>query len=92
LIEGSIALGIHRLESGLGHYEYKVLTGGVEFPVSTIQIIGRRAFSRVKVLCWSKVARALRILFHKGWYRYLAPKLPARFRTGQSRLVIRMDF
>lgn len=93
LIEECIGAGFTRLESGLGHYEYKIQTGGKEFGVKLIRVVRKAALSRVRVALHRQVARGLQVLLHKIWYRRIMPRLPARWRSaGQAAVQIRYDF
>jgi CelD/BcsL family acetyltransferase involved in cellulose biosynthesis len=92
LIEAAIGDGFERMDSGLGHYDYKILTGGRETRADVIHVLPRRAASRVQVACCRVGSALLRILLHQLWYRRIMPRLPASFRRGQSRLLLRLDF
>lgn len=92
LIEAAIGDGMERMESGLGHYGYKIATGGKESPVNVISLLHKSLSSRAKVAIYRKLNALLRLFFHKAWYRTIMPRLPAVFRRGQSRLLLRLDF
>lgn len=92
LIEAAIGDGVQRMESGLAHYEYKILTGGKESSVNMIHVVRKGALSRARVFCCRKLNGLLRLVLHKVWYRKIMPRLPAAFRGGQPRLLLRLDF
>jgi len=89
----AIAEGVHRVEGGLGHYEYKLRLGAREYPVYNLWF--RRpggAGVRVRLGCFLGLQEALRLALHKIWYRRVQPTLPACWRRPQSRLWLRHDF
>lgn len=92
LIEAAIAEGFQRMDSGLGHYEYKILTNGVEAPVFTHRIVSASALRRAKIAFYKKFAVCYRIALHKIWYRRITPLLPAKWRRGQSESLMAFDF
>ena len=92
LIESAIGEGFETMESGLGHYEYKLLTGGTELPVQVIHLARQSRLSRFKVAVFRILNRFLGLLLQKGWYRRIMPRLSRAFRTGQSQLLLRLDF
>jgi CelD/BcsL family acetyltransferase involved in cellulose biosynthesis len=92
LLEAAIQGGIQRMDSGLGHYEYKILTGGVETPVNVVYIRRSGGWSGFKFKAWGKFHEFLRLFLHKIWYRKVMPHLPKMFRSGQSELLLRLDF
>ena len=75
MIEAAISEGIRWIEGGPGHYEYKVQLGGQEVPLVSQVIV---ANSRKSRLCWKlfqKAADLLHLLYYRGWFLKLAPKL-----------------
>ena len=91
LIEAAIEERFAVLESGLGHYEYKTLTGGIELPVYVYYIHRAGIFSKIVVAINRGLVSLVRLALHKIWYRKIMPKLPERFRGGQPRLVAQWD-
>lgn len=92
LIESAIQEGLKRMDSGLGHYEYKILTGGIETKVASIRLQSSGSWSKLRTRVWTKIHTVLRLFLHKIWYRKVMPYLPAMFRSGQSKLLVRLDF
>jgi hypothetical protein len=92
LLESAIQGGVKRMDSGLGHYEYKILTGGVETPVTVIYIRRNSGLSGLRFKLWGKFHEFLRLFLHKIWYRKVMPHLPKMFRSGQSELLLRLEF
>ena len=91
LIQAAIGEGFKRMDSGLGHYEYKILTGGKESPALIYQVKSGSALSAARVALYRKWSALLRLVLQKAWYRRIMPKLPKRFRGGQSELLMRLD-
>jgi len=92
LLEDAIRGGVTRMDSGLGHYEYKILTGGKETPVQVIYLHRKGASSALRIRCWQKFNELLKLCLHKVWYRKVMPRLPKAWRSGQSELLMRLDF
>lgn len=92
LIESAIAGRFNVMESGLGHYDYKILTGGKERPVRVLRVARRGAANRLRVAAFGGLSAASRLVLQKVWHRRIMPRLPAKFHTGQSRLQLRLDF
>jgi CelD/BcsL family acetyltransferase involved in cellulose biosynthesis len=92
LIEAAIDEGYDRMDSGLGHYDYKILTGGQESRVDLIHLVAARLGSRLKVMAYRQLGSLLQLLVQKAWYRRISPKLPLRFRGGMPRFLLRFDF
>ena len=92
LIESAIQGGVKRMDSGLGHYEYKFLTGGIETPVSVLYLRNAGSWSNLRVRLWGRFHGLLLLFLHKLWYRKIMPHLPAMFRSGQSQLLLRLEF
>lgn len=91
LIEDVIGAGIQRIDSGLGHYQYKILTNGIESPVFTHRIVSASPMRRAKIAFYKKFGAAYRVVLHKIWYRRVTPHLPAKWRRGQSESLITFD-
>ena len=92
LLEAAIGEKFQRMDSGLGHYEYKVLTNGVETAVFTHRIVSASGIRRARIAFYNKFAAAYRIMLHKIWYRRITPYLPAKWRRGQSEGTLRLEF
>jgi CelD/BcsL family acetyltransferase involved in cellulose biosynthesis len=92
LIEAAIEQGCERMDSGLGHYDYKILTGGKESRVDVIHLVAASLASRLKVMAYRRLGTLLQLLVQKAWYRRISPKLPLRFRGGMPRFLLRFDF
>jgi hypothetical protein len=90
-IEAAIGLGVNEINSGLGHYEYKLRMGGRQIPVGTWRIIGPGWWRRLRVRLFLAATRLLRLLTHKVWYRRIAPKLPGGRGHTQVRWWLRYD-
>jgi CelD/BcsL family acetyltransferase involved in cellulose biosynthesis len=92
LLETAIAEGFETMESGLGHYEYKVLLGGREHTAFILRLHARRAASRVRGRACSAGRDLLMLFSQKLWYKRLSPRLPKYLRSGQSELSLAHDY
>lgn len=88
LIESAIEEGFDHLESGLGHYPYKLLTGGKESAVRTFRVTNRSRWTTLRLPLYRAYAKGVQMLVLKLWYRRLAPRLPLRLRSGQPRFAL----
>jgi CelD/BcsL family acetyltransferase involved in cellulose biosynthesis len=92
LLEAAMNEGFAFMDSGPGHYDYKLLLNGKEFAVVIIRIGSRRLWSRIKQRVYLLVRDIWLVLSVKLWYRRISPWLPKYFRTGQSRMALSLDF
>jgi CelD/BcsL family acetyltransferase involved in cellulose biosynthesis len=88
----AISDGMSRVESGLGHYDYKVRLGAQEHAALTFRIVSRRFRSRLRFAAFSALRTCVSVAYHKIWYRRFAPRLPRIFRRPQAQLWLRLDF
>jgi CelD/BcsL family acetyltransferase involved in cellulose biosynthesis len=87
-----IAEGVQHVESGLGHYDYKVRLGAKEHAALTFRVVASGIFSRARFVLFSYARRCVSLAYHKLWYRRIAPRLPPFFWRPQWRLWLRLDF
>ena len=92
MIDAGIREGKVRLEGGLAHYEYKVRLGAKEYAVKTVRIAARRTGARWRVCVFGLLRSCVGLLYHKIWYRRIAPRLPSVFWRPQWMLWLRLDF
>jgi CelD/BcsL family acetyltransferase involved in cellulose biosynthesis len=92
LLEAAVVEGFEIMESGLGHYDYKVLLGGCEHKAITLRYHAKQATSRAKVRGCSILRDSISLLSQKLWYRRISPLLPKRLRLGQSEMALTYDF
>jgi CelD/BcsL family acetyltransferase involved in cellulose biosynthesis len=92
LLEAAIAEGFDTMESGLGHYDYKVLLGGREHNAVVLRLRAARASSRLRGRANAASRDLLLLFWHKLWYRRILPRLPKAFRSGQSQLMLAHDY
>lgn len=92
LLETCIAEGFETMESGLGHYDYKLLLGGREHRVLTLRLHSKQTFSRVRGRACSILRDLLVLVSQKLWYRRISPCLPKSLRSGQSEFTLAYDF
>jgi CelD/BcsL family acetyltransferase involved in cellulose biosynthesis len=90
-IEAAIGLGISEINSGLGHYDYKLRLGGKEISVGTWRVVCPRRWSRLKVRALLAATRVVRFFLHKVWHRRIVPHLPGQMGRTQSRFWLRYD-
>ncbi|GIX49820.1 MAG: hypothetical protein KatS3mg132_014 [Limisphaera sp.] len=92
LFAQAIQEGYSFVEGGLGHYDYKLRLGGEEHPVWAVRFLKKGRAPALRRLVHSCIQRALRIGYHKVWYRRIQPRLPDAWKRPQWRLWLRYDF
>lgn len=92
LLESAVSEGFETMESGLGHYEYKVLLGGREHRVLTLRLNAKRRASQFRAKTCSAWRDLMTVTSQKIWYKRVSPHLPKNFRSGQLRTVLHLDF
>lgn len=92
MLAHAIAEGMTRVESGLGHYDYKVRLGAQEHAALTCRLVSSRLGSRLRVALFSAVRDGLRLAYLKVWYRRIVPRLPPSLWRPQLRFWLRLDF
>lgn len=92
LLESAIAEGFETMESGLGHYEYKVLLGGQEHRVLNMRFRATRRSSRVRTRACLAMGRLMVTASQKLWYKRISPHLPKPLRSGQAETTLSFDF
>ncbi len=80
MIEAAISEGARRIEAGPGHYDYKVKSGGTEYPLRSIVITANRLSSRVRTHAFCTVADLLHFFYYRIWFRHVVPTLPLKRR------------
>jgi CelD/BcsL family acetyltransferase involved in cellulose biosynthesis len=91
LIEAAIKEGFTKMDSGLGHYTYKVLLNGTETKVLVARLQRASAVSAFKVRAAKKLGSLATVALNKIWYRRIMPRLPKRFHQSQSELGLTLD-
>jgi CelD/BcsL family acetyltransferase involved in cellulose biosynthesis len=92
MLAQGIAEGVRRVDSGLGHYDYKVRLGVKEHAALTFRIVGSSVRSRVRFALFAVLQRCVSLGYHKIWYRRIAPRLPPSLWRPQWRQWLRLDF
>lgn len=92
LLESAIAEGFETMESGLGHYEYKVLLGGREHRAVNMRLHSSRRSSQFRTRGCSAMRDLLVVTSQKLWYKRISPRLPKALRSGQSETTLNFDF
>lgn len=92
MIEEAYKEGVHLIEGGLGHYEYKLRLKAREYPAHIYRLVSRRRSSRIRKSLFDIIHSVLRVGYQKIWYRRIVPRLPLRMRRAQSLLWLRLDY
>jgi CelD/BcsL family acetyltransferase involved in cellulose biosynthesis len=92
MIGEAVKQGMKRIEGGLGHYDYKVRLKAIEHPVWVYRFRAPGLGSMLKRASAAVLQTALRLGYHKLWYRRIQPRLPGAFRRPQWRLWVRHDY
>jgi len=77
MIEASISEGLHTIEGGRGHYDYKLQMGGHELPLRTVQFLRRGPGVSARVRVFRTFASLLNLAYYKVIFARVAPRLPA---------------
>jgi CelD/BcsL family acetyltransferase involved in cellulose biosynthesis len=77
------------IEAGPGHYEYKARLGAQEHPVRRVVVCGRSSSSRRRTAVLLGWADLLHLVYYRGWFLKLAPRLPRSLRRPLWRPWIR---
>ena len=88
----AISEGMRRVESGLGHYDWKVRLGAKEHAALTFRIVASGFPSRARLLLFTVMRNCVSVAYHKLWYRRIMPRLPHSLWRPQWRLWLRLDF
>jgi len=76
VMEAAIGEGKTHVQGGLGHYDYKLALGGVEYPVHMMRFWGRRPGGSGRLMFFKAVTFLIDVLYHKIWYKRVQPRLP----------------
>ena len=68
------------VEAGPGHYEYKLRLGADEHPLRRVVIAAPGASSRRRTALLLRWADVLHLVYYRGWFLKLAPRLARRRR------------
>ncbi len=79
-IEMAIDEGVHEIEAGAGHYDYKIKLGGKEYPLYTMMLTRKQLFCRLRASLFACLSRLLHLCYYRIWFNRLAPKLPFKRR------------
>ncbi len=92
MISEGIREGVHWIQGGLGHYDYKLRLGASEYPAFRLRVYSSRPSARLRKGVFESIRWALCLCYYKIWYRRVMPRLPAPFRRSQWTLWLRWDF
>jgi CelD/BcsL family acetyltransferase involved in cellulose biosynthesis len=92
MLAQGIKEGIQRVDSGLGHYDYKVRLGATEHAAVAFRIVASSWWSRARFTFFSFVRRLVNVCYHKIWYRRVVPRLPSFVYRSQWNFWLRLDF
>jgi CelD/BcsL family acetyltransferase involved in cellulose biosynthesis len=81
MIGASISEGLHTMEGGRGHYDYKLQMGGHELPLGTVQFGRRGPGVSARVRVFRTFASLLDLAYYKVVFARLAPRMPALRRS-----------
>ena len=68
------------VEAGPGHYEYKLRLGAEEHPLRRVVIAAPGASARARTALLLRWADLLHLVYYRGWFLKLAPRLARRRR------------
>ena len=80
MVEAMIARGLQSVESGPGHYEYKLQHGGEEFPLRSVLVRRRSMYARVVGRLAIAQSRALHLAYYRGWRGRVVGRLGWKYR------------
>jgi CelD/BcsL family acetyltransferase involved in cellulose biosynthesis len=66
------------VEGGPGHYEYKLRLGAEEHPLRRVLVSGRSPLARLRTALLLRWADLLHLVYYRGWFLKLAPRLGRR--------------
>jgi CelD/BcsL family acetyltransferase involved in cellulose biosynthesis len=75
LIEAMIDEGVHRIEAGVGHYDYKVRFGGQELEIRSVLVVSNRHGAVLRAKLFVKLSDLLHLVYYRIWLKRLAPRL-----------------
>jgi CelD/BcsL family acetyltransferase involved in cellulose biosynthesis len=76
LVEFAIGAGFRRVEAGIGRYDYKLQLGAVERTARSVVVVAAARSSRVRVALFTRLAAGLDVVYYRGWFQRVAPRLP----------------
>jgi len=79
-IEMAVDEGVHEIEAGAGHYDYKIKLGGKEYSLYTIMLVRKQLFCRLRAFFFTKFSSLLHFCYYRIWFNRIAPKLPFKRR------------
>lgn len=74
LIESSIGEGVHTVEGGQGHYDYKLQLGATEHAVATLTLIGQRRSACARYRFARLLSRVIDTAYYKIVFRRIYPR------------------
>ena len=75
LFRVSIEEGQTAVEAGPGHYDYKLKLGADEHQLRRVIVSGRSTSSRLRAALLLRWADLLHLVYYRGWFLKLAPRL-----------------
>ena len=76
LNEAMINEGVHRIEAGPGHYEYKVSLGAEELQSRSVLVVSNRGWTARRVRVFLIFSDILHLIYYRIWFLRVAPLLP----------------
>lgn len=68
--------GVRWIELGRGVYAHKVLLGGKDYPVRTVLVVARDAWTRFRARLFCMISGLVHIVYYKIWFLRVAPRIP----------------
>ena len=76
LNELMISEGVHRIEAGVGHYDYKANLGAEELQCCSVLVATKRRGVALRVRVFLKLSDILDLVYYRIWRKRIAPSLP----------------
>ena len=76
LIEAMIDEGVRSIEAGVGHYDYKLHFGGMEYKTQTCVVAANRRFVDLRFKLFAFVSSLLHLVYYRMWFVRFAPRFP----------------
>ncbi len=90
MVKMGIEENIKNIEAGLGHYEYKLKLGALEFPAIIIRITRKEFISRIKSKIILNGFYLINIAYYKIWFKRIQSVLPKYFQRSLWMFWIRL--
>jgi CelD/BcsL family acetyltransferase involved in cellulose biosynthesis len=75
LIEAMIAEGVHRIEAGVGRYDYKRQLGGQVLELRSVLVVKKHVWAVLRARLFLQLSDFLQLVYYRVWFVRLAPRL-----------------